>query len=95
MSHRGANTRPYAEQCADLLARLREMRPALDEAIHAHVRDAVPDHGIQYAEYDQGRYTAVVEAIDYILTGIAQGEVFSDPAPSALITQARLEGLSK
>jgi hypothetical protein len=66
------------------------MRPALDEAIHAHVRDAVPDHGIEYAEYDQGRYTAVVEAIDYILTGIAQVEVFSDPAPSALITQARL-----
>ncbi len=90
MSNSRTNTRPYLEQCADLAARLREMRPALDEAIHAHVRDAVPDHGTEYVEYDQGRYAAVVEAIDYALTGIAQGESFSDPAPSALITQARL-----
>ena len=90
MSDSMANTRPYEEQCADLVARLQEMRPALDEAIHAHVRDAVLDHGAEYVEYDQGRYAAVVEAIDYALTGIAQGEAFSDPAPSALITQVRL-----
>jgi hypothetical protein len=90
MSDRRADARPYADQCADLAARLREMRPALDEAIHAHVRDAVPDHGTECVEYDRGRFAAVIEAIDYALAGLAQGESFSDPAPSALITQARL-----
>lgn len=69
---------------------LRARRPGLDETLHAHVRETVagPRAG-EDAEYDVGLYAAVSEAIDYALNALEQGGGWSEPAPPAVVAQAR------
>jgi hypothetical protein len=69
---------------------LRARRPGLDETLHAHVRETVagPRAG-EDAEYDAGLYAAVSEAIDYALNALEQGGGWSEPAPPAVVAQAR------
>ena len=84
--HRGES---FGDQCAALVSRLRAERPGLDEAIHAYMRDAAPDRGDEFVDFDQGRYVAVIAGVDYTLDGIEHGESFSEPAPPAIVAQVR------
>jgi hypothetical protein len=74
----------------DLVKWLRARHPDLDDTLHAHVRETVagPTAG-EDAEYDAGLYAAVSEAIDYALNALEQGGGWSEPAPPAVVAQAR------
>ncbi len=73
----------------DLVGRLRGRRAEIEAAILLRVRDGVPDPvGPKDAEYLSGLRAAVPALVDYGLSGIEQGEEFSEPVPSAALTQA-------
>jgi hypothetical protein len=75
---------------ADVVARLRARLPEVEQAIFASVRDGLSDPaGSGDAEYVKGLRVAVVAALDYVLTGIEQGEEWAGLIPSAAIVQAR------
>jgi hypothetical protein len=69
---------------------LRARCAELESAIFVRVRDGVPDPvGLNDPEYLWGLRAAVGALVDYGLTGIEQGEDFSEPIPSAAFTQAQ------
>jgi hypothetical protein len=71
--------------------RLRLRHSAIEEVIFARIRDPVSfgSAGSEDAEYLAGLRATVVAVVDYVLTGIAQGEEWSGPIPSAAVAQAR------
>lgn len=74
----------------ELVRRLRVRRVEIQEAIFARVRAlSQPGHGDEQAEYIAGLRVAVVEALDYAITSIEQGEELSAPIPAAAAAQAR------
>lgn len=75
---------------AEVAARLRARFPEIEKAIFVNVRDGLSDPAESGdAEYAQGLRVAVVAVLDYVLTGIAQGDEWSGPIPSAAVAQAR------
>jgi hypothetical protein len=74
----------------ELVERLRERRSEIQEAIFARVRamSGTADES-ENAEYMAGLRAAVVEALDYAVTSIEQGEGWAPPIPSAAASQAR------
>lgn len=73
-----------------LVERLRSRRLEIEQAIFAHIRDAVSSGpgGSADAEYVAGLRASVTGALDYILVGIERGEERSGPIPSVLVAQA-------
>jgi hypothetical protein len=86
----GSEARSLEDARADLTQRLRARRPAIEDAIFAHVRRAAPNPaGIdEDPQYVAGLRTAVTAIVDYGLTGIEHGEEWSGPIPSSAIAQA-------
>jgi hypothetical protein len=74
---------------ADVVANLRAQRPALDETIQARIRETSPGPGDQTIEYERGQYAAIVEALDYALSGLERAQQSYLPPPAACIAQAR------
>jgi hypothetical protein len=74
----------------ELVKRLRARRSEILDAIFARVRAlSEPAHGGEQAEYIAGLRMTVVEALDYVVTSIEQGQEGSGPIPSAAAAQAR------
>jgi len=73
---------------AQILQHLRESRPALDERIHAVVRDVDPRGGEEDIVYEIGQYAAVVETISFAVGGIENPGTNQDLPPIPL-AQAR------
>ncbi len=70
--------------------RLRARCVEIEAAIFLRVRDGVPDPvGLKDAEYVRGLRAAVTALLDYGLSGIEQGEEFSEPIPSVALAQAQ------
>lgn len=84
-THRRASS--LEEVRAGLVKRLRARQPEIEEAIFARVRAMYGSVGSEDAEYQAGLRAAVAAVVDYVLTGIAQGEEWSRPTPSAAIAQ--------
>lgn len=76
---------------AGVVMRLRLRHTAIEEVIFAHIRDPVSfgSAGSEDAEYLAGLRATVAVVVDYVLTGIEQGEDWSGPIPSAAAAQAR------
>ncbi len=68
---------------------LRSYTPAIDQAICARVRDAIPHAGNQNPEYEAGLLAAVTAVVGYSLDAIEQGPEWSGPIPPATAAQAR------
>jgi hypothetical protein len=74
----------------ELVARLRARRSEIQDAIFARVRAmSEPTEDSGDAEYVAGLRAAVIEALDYALTSIEQGDEWDAPIPSAAVSQAR------
>jgi hypothetical protein len=71
--------------------RLRLRHSAIEEVIFARIRDPVSfgSAGSEDAEYLAGLRATVTAVVDYVLTGIEQGEEWAGPIPLAAVTQAR------
>jgi hypothetical protein len=71
--------------------RLRLRHAAIEEVIFDHIRDPVSfgSAGSEDAEYLAGLRETVVAVIDYVLTGIEQGEEWAGPIPLVAVVQAR------
>jgi hypothetical protein len=88
----------HAQECSGLLEdvrvelvkRLRARRSEIQEAIFARVQamSGTADES-ENAEYMAGLRAAVIEALDYAVTSIEQGEGWAPPIPSAAVAQAR------
>jgi hypothetical protein len=76
--------------------RLRLRHSAIEEVIFTHVRDPVSfgSVGSEDAEYLAGLRATVIAVVDYVLTGIEQGEEWTGPIPSVAVAQARLAARS-
>jgi hypothetical protein len=76
---------------AGVVARLRLRRIAIEEVIFARIRDPAlfGSVGSDDAEYLAGLRATVAAVVDYVLTGIEQGEDWPGPIPSAAAAQAR------
>ncbi len=73
-----------------VVRRLRARQGEIEEAIFARVLEAVPDSAQDgESEYVQGLRTAVGAAVEFGLTGIAQGEGDPPPIPREAVAQAR------
>jgi hypothetical protein len=72
-----------------VLERLRAERPEIEHAIHTRVRGVAPGQEDESAEYEDGQFAAIVEALDYTLEGIEQGINPEQPIPPATMAQAR------
>jgi diguanylate cyclase with GGDEF domain/PucR-like helix-turn-helix protein len=77
------------ETRAELVARLRERRPEIEDAIFARVRALSEPREAEDAELVAGLRAAVAEVVDYGLRCIEHGEEWSEPIPAAAIAQAR------
>jgi hypothetical protein len=74
----------------ELAIRLRARRSEIQDAVFARVRAlSQPGQGDEHAEYVEGLRVAVVEALDYAITSIEQGEEWSAPIPAGAASQAR------
>jgi hypothetical protein len=71
--------------------RLRSRHAAIEEVIFAHIRDPASfgSAGSEDAEYLAGLHATVVAVVDYVLTGIEQGEEWAGPIPLVAVAQAR------
>ncbi len=86
----GASSEVQRRERQDLLARLRALRPGLEESLFTHVREAVPVHsGEEDVEHETGGYCALVEAVDYLLAGLEPGEREPRPLLAAVTAHAR------
>ncbi len=75
---------------AGLVERLRARLPEIEKAIFVSIRDGVAGPaGGQDAEYVGGLRATIAAVLDYVLTGIEQGEEWSGPIPAAAVAQAR------
>jgi hypothetical protein len=76
---------------AGVVMRLRSRHAAIEEVIFDHVRDPVSfgSAGSDDAEYLAGLRETVVAVVDYVLTGIEQGEEWVGPIPLVAVVQAR------
>ncbi len=82
--------RAFAKVRVGVVARLRERRAELEEAIFARARDGTFDAtGNGDEEYVRGLREAIAVAVGYGLRGIEQGEEFGEPVPAALLEQGR------
>lgn len=73
---------------ASLVERMRAQQPEIVAAILARVRTVSESEGIEDAEYQTALRLTVVAVVAYSLTCIERGEEWSEPIPSAAITQA-------
>ncbi|HEX3517766.1 MAG TPA: helix-turn-helix domain-containing protein [Solirubrobacteraceae bacterium] len=86
----GASSEGQGRDRQDLLARLRALRPGLEESLFTHVREAVPVQcGEEDVEYETGAYCALVDAVDYLLAGLEPGEREHRPLLGAVTAHAR------
>jgi PucR C-terminal helix-turn-helix domain len=71
--------------------RLRMRHAAIEEVIFDRIRDPVSfgSAGSEDAEYLAGLRATVAAVVDYVLTGIEQGEERAQPIPSVAVAQAR------
>ncbi len=76
---------------AGVVARLRLRHVAIEEVIYARIRDPASfgSAGSEDTEYLAGLRATVAAVVDYVLTGIEQGEEWSGSIPSVAVTQAR------
>jgi hypothetical protein len=76
---------------ASVMMRLRLRHSAIEEVIFTRIRDPVSfgSAGSGDAEYLAGLRATVIAVVDYVLTGIGQGEEWSGPIPSTAVAQAR------
>jgi PucR C-terminal helix-turn-helix domain/GGDEF-like domain len=74
-----------------VVTRLRLRHSAIEEVIFARIRDPASfgSVGSEDAEYLAGLRATVAAVVDYVLTGIEQGEAWSGPIPSVAVAQAR------
>jgi hypothetical protein len=72
----------------ELVARLRERRPEIEEAVIASVR-TLSEEGDEDPDYVAGLRAAVAESVDYALVTVEHGGESSEPIPSAAAVQAR------
>ena len=74
-----------------VVMRLRSRHAAIEEVIFDHIRDPVSfgSAGSEDAEYLAGLRETVVAVVDYVLTGIEQGEEWAGPIPLVAVVQAR------
>lgn len=73
-----------------VVMRLRLRRAAIEEVIFARIRDpsSFGSAGSEDAEYLAGLRATVTAVVDYVLTGIGEGEEWSRSVPSAAVAQA-------
>lgn len=76
--------------------RLRLRHTAIEEVIYARICDPATfgSAGSEDAEYLAGLRGTVAAVVDYVLTGIEQGEEWAGPIPLAAVVQARLAARS-
>jgi PucR C-terminal helix-turn-helix domain/GGDEF-like domain len=74
----------------DLLQRLRERRPEIEEAVLARVNSVEDPTAVDDVEYERGLKGAVHTALDYAIGALDGGATASDPIPAELTAQARL-----
>jgi hypothetical protein len=87
---RGADAASLQGVRAELAERLRARRPEIVEAVFVRFREIGFDPaGGENAEYVAGSRAAVVEAVDYGLRAIEQGEEWFGSIPPAAVAQAR------
>lgn len=74
-----------------VMKRLRLRHAAIEEVIFTRIRDPASfgSAGSEDAEYLAGLHATVIAVVDYVLTGIEQGEESSSPIPSVAVAQAR------
>lgn len=77
------------EARADMFDRLRARQQEIEVAILASVLAISGSVESEDTQYQVGLRAAVAAVLDYVLTGIEQGEEWSGPVPSAAVTQAR------
>jgi len=84
------NVESEADARTAVVARLRERRAELVQAIFERVSgDAFGRAGAHDAEYVAGLRAAVAAAVEYVLTGVGQGEGWAGPIPVVAAEQAR------
>lgn len=75
---------------ADVVERLRARLPEIQQAIFVSIRNGVSDPADNGdAEYQTGLRATVEEVVEYVLTGMEQGEEWSGTIPLAAVAQAR------
>jgi PucR C-terminal helix-turn-helix domain len=75
---------------AGVVERLRARLPEIEQAIFVSIRDGVSDPvGDRDAEYQAGLRATVEEVVEYVLTGMEQGEEWPGTIPLAAVAQAR------
>ena len=80
---------------AGVVARLRLRHRAIEEVIFARICDPTfGSAGSEDPEYLTGLRATVGAVVDYVLTGIEEGEDWSGPVPLAAVAQARLAARS-
>lgn len=74
---------------SELVVRLRERLPEIEDAIFARARTLSEDVGEEDPEYVAGLRATVSESLDYALSHIEKGEEWTGPIPSTAAEQAR------
>jgi hypothetical protein len=75
---------------ASVVERLRARLPEIEQAIFVSIRNGVSDPADNGdAEYQAGLRATVEEVVEYVLTGMEQGEEWSGTIPLAAVAQAR------
>ena len=74
---------------SELVARLRERLPEIEDAIFARTRTLSENVGEEDPEYVAGLRATVGEALDYALAHMEKGEEWVGPIPSTAAEQAR------
>jgi len=73
-----------------VVERLRARLPEIEQAIFVSIRNGVSDPADNGdAEYQAGLRATVEEVVEYVLTGMEQGEEWSGTIPLAAVAQAR------
>ncbi len=74
---------------AELVARLRERAPEIEEALFARALTLSGPEGGEDPEYVAGVRATVKNSLDYVLAYVEKGEEWSEPIPSVAAAQAR------
>jgi PucR C-terminal helix-turn-helix domain len=82
--------RAPARARAELVARLRERRPEIEQAVLTRVHSISDPATVSDPTYAEGLRRAVSAAIEHGLTGLEHGERGAPAAPPELLAQARL-----